>query len=125
MKKDAYVRKTITGLILFIGGLFLILSNAEVSSSWVFYVGHRYIKVSTWIVFLPFIIAIGYKFFGKSNKTIDHVFTLGLIIAVLAIINSIKISFATMSIFEVILVFIMIIIGMYLLIKGLFKAKKD
>ena len=125
MKKDAYVRDTIIGLILIIGGLVLLLSNTKVSSSWVIYVGQKNIKISTWLLFLPFIIAIGYRIYGKKSNTINSVIILGLIIIILSIINSIKISFTTMSMFEVLITLIMIIYGINLLIKGLFKAKKD
>ncbi len=129
MKINSSFRDLLLGLLLFIGGIFLILSNARISISWFFKAGNLY--VPTILLLIPLLGGLILKLKDNENNFADKVIFLSIIIIILSIINSIKLQLINVSFIELIIIIIIIVSGIIFILKSLFfsesiiKKKKD
>ena len=111
------------GIVLFGLGLFWVLQTAVVSTSFSsFIIGNFALPNGT--VIIPLLIGIAFLFFS-DKKIIGWIITVvGILIILLTIMMSVRISFTRTTLFNYILMFGFIAAGSALLLKTLFKKNK-
>lgn len=113
------------GLLMFGGGLFMILQNAQVTSSWGY--GYFY-HIGSWgvpngLIMLPLLIGIAMLFL-MDRKIFGWIVTaLGIIFILLTIIMSVRISWRTTSAYVFIIMFGLVAAGGGLMLKALFRKR--
>lgn len=113
------------GLLMFGGGLFMILQNAQVTSSWGY--GYFY-HIGSWgvpngLIMLPLLIGIA-MLFMMDRKIFGWIVTaLGIIFILLTIIMSVRISWRTTSAYVFIIMFGLVAAGGGLMLKALFRKR--
>lgn len=113
------------GLLMFGGGLFMVLQNAQVSSSWGY--GYFY-HIGSWgipngLIMLPLLIGI-VMLFLMDRKIFGWIVTvLGILFILLTIIMSVHISWRTTSVYVFIIMFGLIAAGGGLMLKSLFRKR--
>ena len=112
------------GIILLAAGLFMLSKRVVVHSNWFSWRWGNF-DVSSGTVTIPLIIGIIWYFFKPKSTIAKIIITLGVIFIVLAIIMSLRISFLTTSLFDYILIIGMAAAGSGLLLRTVFKKKKD
>ena len=112
------------GIVLLAAGLFMLSKRVVVRSNWF---GWRWgnFDVSSGTVTIPLIIGIIWYFFKPTSIIAKTIITLGVIFIVLAIIMSLRINFLTTSLFDYILIIGMAAAGSGLLLRTVFKKKKQ
>jgi hypothetical protein len=119
------------GLIMMIGGFYLLLNAISVTSSFAFSrnlysfsgMGGGY-AITSGMVMIPFMFGIGLIFYNSRN-IIGWVLALGSITAlILGVISSINFSFRSMSAFDLIVILVLAIGGLGLLLKS-FRAVSE
>ena len=111
------------GLLMFGGGLFMILQNAKVTSSWS--MGYFY-HIGSWgvpngLIMLPLLIGIVMLFMMEKRIFGWIVSALGLLFILLTILMSVRITWQTTSAYSFILMFGLVAAGGGLMLKGLFR----
>lgn len=105
-------------------GLFMLSRRVVVHSSWYTWrIGNFDLGSGT--VTIPLIIGVIWYFFNNKSIIPKIIMTLGAIFIVVTIILSVRITFMATSLFDYLLIFIMIAAGAGLLLKTLFKNKKE
>ena len=112
------------GILLLGAGLFMLTKRVMVQSSWyIWRIGS--FDVSSGTVIIPLIIGMIW-YFAKPKSVIAKVLiVLSIIFIVLSIIMSVKLHFVTTSMFDYILIFVMVSAGAGLLIRTLFRNKRN
>ncbi len=114
------------GLILLGAGLFWLFQRTSVATVGIFSGGLLFgnIMIPTGIVLLPLILGIILLFFLEDKRIIGWIVTvIGLIIVILSILMSVRISFERTSLFEFICMFGFIAAGTGLLLRTLFRKR--
>lgn len=111
------------GLLMFGGGLFMILQNAQVTTSWGY--GYFY-HIGSWgvpngMIMLPVLIGIVMLFLMEKKLPGWIVTILGIIFILFTIIMSVKITWNTTSAYMFILMFGLVAAGGGLMLRILFK----
>jgi len=112
------------GLILLGAGLFWLFQRTSVATVGIFSGGLLFgnIMIPTGIVLIPLILGIILLFFLEDKRIIGWIVTvIGLIIVILSILMSVRISFERTSLFEFICMFGFIAAGTGLLLRTLFR----
>lgn len=113
------------GLIMFGSGLFMILQNAKVTTSWGY--GYFY-HIGSWgmpngLILLPVLIGI-VMLFMMDKKIFGWIVTiLGIIFILLTIIMSVRIVWSTTSAYVFIIMFGLVAAGGGLMLRGLFRKR--
>lgn len=114
------------GLVLLGAGLFWLFQRTSVATVGIFSGGLLFgnIMIPTGIVLLPLIVGIILLFFLEDKRIIGWIVTvIGLIIVILSILMSVRISFERTSLFEFICMFGFIAAGTGLLLRTLFRKR--
>ena len=114
------------GLILLGAGLFWLFQRTSVATVGIFSGGLLFgnIMIPTGVVLLPLILGIILLFFLEDKRIIGWIVTvIGLIIVILSILMSVRISFERTSLFEFICMFGFIAAGTGLLLRTLFRKR--
>ena len=112
------------GIILLAAGLFMLSKRVMVHSSWYMWrIGN--FDISSGTVVIPLIIGIIWYFFNSKSIAAKLLITFGLLFIVLSIIMSVRINFVTTSLFDYILILGMAAAGSGLLLRTVFKNKKE
>ena len=112
------------GLLMFGGGLFMILQRVTVSTSW----GHSFYHIGGWnvpngMIMLPLLIGI-VMLFVLDRKIFGWIVTgLGILFILLTVIMSVKITWRTTSAYEFIMMFGLAAAGGGMLLKTLFTRR--
>ncbi len=111
------------GLLMFGGGLFMILQNAQVTTSWGY--GYFY-HIGSWgvpngMIMLPVLIGIVMLFLMEKKLPGWIVTVLGIIFILFTIISSVRITWITTSAYTFILMFGLVAAGGGLMLRILFK----
>lgn len=119
------LRNFFLGLLMFGGGLFMILQNAQVTTSWGY--GHFY-HIGSWgvpngMIMLPLIIGIVMLFMFEKKLPGWIVTILGIIFILLTIIMSVKITWRTTSAYMFVIMFGLVAAGGGLMLRILFRKK--
>lgn len=113
------------GLLMFGGGLFMVLQNAQVTSSWGY--GYFY-HIGSWgvpngLIMLPVLIGI-VMLFLMDRKIFGWIVTvLGILFILLTIIMSVRISWRSTSAYVFIIMFGLIAAGGGLMLRALFRKR--
>lgn len=125
-KKDRYaLRDFFIGLLMFAGGLFMVLQNIVVRTSW----GSGYFyHIGSWnvpngLVLLPVLIGIVMLFMLDKKFFGWLVTVLGIIFILLTIIMNLNISWRTSNAYVFILMFGLVAAGGGLMLRGMFRSK--
>lgn len=112
------------GLFLLAAGLFFILTKARVSSFgfYSFYLGG--ITISSGLVVIPLILGVIWMFYNPKSIVARILSILGGIFVIAAIIVSINITFPSTSLFDYIIMIILMASGAGLLLKAFFNKNK-
>ena len=114
------------GLILLGAGLFWLFQRTSVATVGIFSGGLLFgnIMIPTGVVLIPLIIGIILLFFLEDKRIIGWIVTvIGLIVVILSILMSVRISFERTSLFEFICMFGFIAAGTGLLLRTLFRKR--
>ena len=114
------------GLILLGAGLFWLFQRTSVATVGIFSGGLLFgnIMIPTGVVLIPLILGIILLFFLDDKRIIGWIVTvIGLIIVILSILMSVRISFERTSLFEFICMFGFIAAGTGLLLRTLFRKR--
>lgn len=115
------------GLIMFLGGGYLLLDAIQVNNN--FYMGYGLFsigrfQVTSGIIMIPFMIGIGMIFFNASNY-IGWLLALGsLILLIFGVISSTHFTLRPMSAFELILILILLVGGLGLFLSSFRNSAK-
>lgn len=113
----------LAGLCMLVAGGFMFTQWVDVSSSFGRMMDMGSVQLPTGTIFIPFIIGVVMLFF-KPNIVAKLITGLGLMIIVLAIILSMKLTFKTHSLYEVLIMFTLLFGGLGLLGRVLLKNPK-
>ncbi|MBP0958997.1 MAG: hypothetical protein J5992_02615 [Oscillospiraceae bacterium] len=114
------------GLILLGAGLFWLFQRTSVATVGIFSGGLLFgnIMIPTGVVLIPLIIGIILLFFLEDKRIIGWIVTvIGLIVVILSILMSVRISFERTSLFEFICMFGFIAAGTGLLLRTIFRKR--
>lgn len=114
------------GFVLLGAGLFWLFQRTSVATVGIFSGGLLFgnIMIPTGVVLLPLILGIILLFFLEDKRIIGWIVTvIGLIIVILSILMSVRISFERTSLFEFICMFGFIAAGTGLLLRTLFRKR--
>lgn len=114
------------GLILLGAGLFWLFQRTSVATVGIFSGGLLFgnIMIPTGVVLIPLILGIILLFFLEDKRIIGWIVTvIGLIVVILSILMSVRISFERTSLFEFICMFGFIAAGTGLLLRTLFRKR--
>lgn len=123
VKKENELLEFFIGVILLGIGLYMLAQQVDVRMSW--YSWHLgSFRVATGMIFIPLIFGVIWQIVNKESKFAKALTILGVVIIVATIIMSVSIVFRTTSMYNYIIILLMISIGTGLLLKVLFKDKK-
>lgn len=114
------------GIILLGAGLFWLFQRTSVATVGIFSGGLLFgnIMIPTGVVLIPLILGIILLFFLEDKRIIGWIVTvIGLIVVILSILMSVRISFERTSLFEFICMFGFIAAGTGLLLRTLFRKR--
>lgn len=112
------------GIVLLGAGLFMLSKRVMVHSSWfIWSIGG--FDLSSGTVIIPLIIGIIWYCINSKSMIPKIIITLSIIFIVLTIIMSVRINFVPTSLFDYILMFVMVAAGSGLLLKTLFWKKSE
>lgn len=129
MSKEKEPKKENELLEFFIGGIFLgiglfmLAQQVDVRMSWYSWCFGSF-RVATGMVFIPLIFGVIWQIINSKSKFAKALTVLGVSIIVVTIIMSVSIVFRTTSMYNYIVILLMISIGTGLLLRVLFKDKK-
>lgn len=122
-KKENELLEFFIGFILLGIGLYMLMQQVDVRMSW--YSWHLgSFRVATGMVFIPLIFGVIWQIINNKSKFAKALTIFGVIIIVATIIMSVSIVFRTTSMYNYIIILLMISIGTGLLLRVLFKDKK-
>lgn len=113
------------GLVLLAVGLFMLSRRVIVSSGFATWRIWGDFGLSSGTVVIPFIIGIIWYFYNPKSIASKIVMALGAILIVVTIIMSVRISFVTTSLFDYVLILVMVAAGVGLLLKTFHGKKKE
>ena len=113
------------GLLMFGAGLFMVLQNAQVQSTWGY--GYFY-HIGSWgipngLVLLPLIIGIAMLFLMERKIFGWIVVSLGVVFILLSIILSVRVVWRTTSVYVFVIMFGLVAAGAGMMIKVLFRKR--
>lgn len=112
------------GIILVAIGIFMVFQYTTVSTVWYTWrIGS--LGVPSGAVAIPLLIGIGLLFYNSKSVIGLLVVILGILFILVTIILSVQIRFTTTSLFEYVLMFGMLLAGAGLLLKSLFRSRKN
>jgi len=110
------------GVIMMIGGGYLLLSRIIVSPNWGFrsaVYSFGGLNVTTGMIFIPFLIGVGFMFYD-SRKWYGWVLTLGSLIALIfGVLSNLNVHMQRMSAFDLIVILVLLVGGLGLLLRSL------
>lgn len=112
------------GLFLLASGLFFILTKARVSSFGFYTFSIGGMSVSSGLVVIPLILGVIWIFYNPKSIVARILSILGGIFIIAAIIVSVRITFPATSLFDYIIMIILMASGAGLLLKAFFKKNK-
>ena len=122
-KKENELLEFFIGFILLGIGLYMLAQQVDVRMSW--YSWHfGSFRVATGMVFIPLIFGVIWQIINSKSKFAKALTILGAVIIVATIIMSVSIVFRTTSMYNYIIILLMISVGTGLLLRVLFKDKK-
>ena len=111
------------GFILLGIGLYMLAQQVDVRMAW--YSWHLgSFRIATGMIFIPLIFGVIWQIINNKSKFAKLLTILGAVIIVATIIMSVNIVFRTTSMYNYIIILLMISVGTGLLLKVLFKDKK-
>ena len=118
------MREFIIGVLLLAVGLFILSLRVRVYTGWYgFSIGH--LQVSSGIITIPFIIGIDGYFINPKSIIPKIIIALGSIFIIVSIILNTTFRFEQTTLFEYLLIFILIAAGLGLVLKTMFTDKKQ
>ena len=123
VKKGNELLEFFIGFILLAVGLYMLAQQVDVRMSWYSWRFGTF-RVATGMVFIPLIFGVIWQIINDKSKIAKLLTILGGVIIVVTIIMSVDIVFRTTSMYNYIIILLMIAIGTGLLLKVLFKDKK-
>lgn len=124
VKKENELLQFFVGFILLGIGLYMLTQQVDIRMSW--YSWHLgTFRLATGTVFVPLVIGVIWQIINNKSKFAKLLTVFGVVIIVATIIMSVDIVFRTTSMYNYIIILLMIAIGSGLLIKVLFKSKKE
>ena len=112
------------GIVLIFAGIFFLLSKAVVRSSWLtFTVGG--VNVSTGLIVIPLMFGVAWLFYNPKSFVAKMITVFGAIAIIGAIILSLRITFTTTSLFDYLIMILVIASGTGMLLRGYKIARVD
>lgn len=112
------------GVLVFAVGLFMLSMKVRVNSGWYgFYFGSFYMPSG--VVIMPLIIGVIWYFANPKSNLSKVIMGLGVIFIIVSIIMSVRLTFTTSTLFEYILIVLLIAAGLGLILKTVFTDKKE
>ena len=110
------------GVVMMIGGGYLLLSRIVVSPNWGFrsaVYSFGGINVTTGMIFIPFLIGVGIMFYD-SRKWYGWLLTLGSLIALIfGVLSNLNVHMQRMNAFDLIIILVLLVGGLGLLLRSL------
>ena len=110
------------GVVMMIGGGYLLLSRIVVSPNWGFrsaVYSFGGINVTTGMIFIPFLIGVGIMFYD-SRKWYGWLLTLGSLIALIfGVLSNLNVHMQRMSAFDLVIILVLLVGGLGLLLRSL------
>ena len=123
VKKENELLEFFIGFILLGIGLYMLAQQVDVRMSW--YSWHLgTFRIATGMIFIPLIFGVIWQIINNKSKFAKLLTILGVVIIVITIIMSVNIVFRTTSMYNYIIILLMMSIGTGLLLRVLFKTKK-
>lgn len=112
------------GIVLIFAGIFFLLSKAVVRSSWLtFTVGG--VNVSTGLIVIPLMFGVAWLFYNPKSFVAKMITVFGAIAIIGAIILSLRITFTTTSLFDYLIMILLIASGTGMLLRAYKIARVD
>ena len=112
------------GIVLIFAGIFFLLSKAVVRSSWLtFTVGG--VNVSTGLIVIPLMFGVAWLFYNPKSFVAKMITVFGAIAIIGAIILSLRITFTTTSLFDYLIMILLIASGTGMLLRSYKFARND
>lgn len=112
------------GIVLIFAGIFFLLSKAVVRSSWLtFTVGG--VNVSTGLIVIPLMFGVAWLFYNPKSFVAKMITVFGAIAIIGAIILSLRITFTTTSLFDYLIMILLIASGTGMLLRAYKIARAD
>ena len=112
------------GIVLIFAGIFFLLSKAVVRSSWLtFTVGG--VNVSTGLIVIPLMFGVAWLFYNPKSFVAKMITVFGAIAIIGAIILSLRITFTTTSLFDYLIMILLIASGTGMLLRAYKFARND
>ena len=112
------------GIVLIFAGIFFLLSKAVVRSSWLtFTVGG--VNVSTGLIVIPLMFGVAWLFYNPKSFVAKMITVFGAIAIIGAIILSLRITFTTTSLFDYLIMILLIASGTGMLLRVYKIARAD
>ena len=112
------------GIVLIFAGIFFLLSKAVVRSSWLtFTVGG--VNVSTGLIVIPLMFGVAWLFYNPKSFVAKLITVFGAIAIIGAIILSLRITFTTTSLFDYLIMILLIASGTGMLLRAYKIARED
>lgn len=112
------------GIVLIFAGIFFLLSKAVVRSSWLtFTVGG--VNVSTGLIVIPLMFGVAWLFYNPKSFVAKMITVFGAIAIIGAIILSLRITFTTTSLFDYLIMILLIASGTGMLLRSYKIARAD
>ncbi len=122
--QNSELKEFAIGVLLFAVGLFMLSMKVRVSSGWYgFYFGSFYMPSG--IVIMPLIIGVIWYFANPKSNLSKVIMGLGVIFIIVSIIMSVRLTFTTSTLFEYLLIVLLIAAGLGLILKTVFTDKKE
>lgn len=124
MKKENLGINFLVGIVLLSVGLFLLTQQTVVTMVWYTWMFGSF-KLATGLILMPLIIGIIMLFYNPKSLLGKILTIIGVAIVIVTIIMSINIVFKTTSLFNFIVMIVMIAAGCGLLLRWYFESKKQ
>ena len=112
------------GIVLIFAGIFFLLSKAVVRSSWLtFTVGG--VNDSTGLIVIPLMFGVAWLFYNPKSFVAKMITVFGAIAIIGAIILSLRITFTTTSLFDYLIMILLIASGTGMLLRAYKFARND
>lgn len=121
-KKNYDLLTFLAGLVMLVAGFFIFSSKVTVTTGFGFFVGGYHVNGG--LVVIPMLIGIVWWFINPKSIPAKIITFLGLILIVLSVIMNTRFYFHE-SLFNYILMLVLMVGGMALVLKVLFKSKKE
>ena len=123
-KKNYDLLLFLGGIVMFVVGTFLFTKNVTVTNIWgMWYIGGM--KINSGLVVIPMIIGVIWWFVNPKSVPAKILTGLGFVIIVASVIMSTRLVMHSLSLFEYILILVLMAGGAAIVLKTLFSNKKD